>query len=74
MKIIIILIACPLFLVSLAAHLYVKVRMRPGDDLDEYYHEFEEQHPGYARYTKWSQITFTGAVIGALVLFAVVII
>ncbi len=74
MKIILILIACPLFLISAAGHLYVKLRMRPGDDLDDYYHEFEEQHAGYARYTKWSQFTFTGAVIGALLLFAAVII
>ncbi len=63
-----------LFLISIAGHIYVKLRMRVGDELDEYYHEFEQQHPEYAKYTKWSQITFMAAVIGALLLFAAVII
>jgi hypothetical protein len=62
--------ACTLFLVSLAAHIYVRIRLRPKDpDLDDYYHEFEEQHPEYARYTKWLKITFTGLALGALLLF-----
>ena len=65
------IIAGPLFLVSLAGHLYVKVRLKPkeGSDLDDYYYEFEDQHPAYARYIKWSKITLTAAVIAALLLF-----
>ena len=65
------IIAGPLFLVSLAGYLYVKLRLRPkeGSDLDDYYYEFENQHPAYARYIKWSKITFTAAVIAALLLF-----
>lgn len=65
------IIAGPLFLVSLAGYVIVKIRLRPGEDsdLDQYYYEFEEQHPGYARYLRWSRITFTGAVIAALLLF-----
>jgi hypothetical protein len=68
------MIACPLFLISLIAHLYVRLRLRPKDDsdLDEYYHEFEHQHPGYARYTKWSTITFAAAVVSMLLLFIAV--
>ena len=60
-----------LFLVSAAAHLYVRLRLRPRDDsdLDDYYHEFEDQHPQYARYTRWLQITLGGAVLGILLLF-----
>ncbi|MBE0536414.1 MAG: hypothetical protein IH624_12160 [Phycisphaerae bacterium] len=58
-----------LFLASIIAHLWVKLRMRPGFELDEYHFEFEDHHPGYARYEKWSRITFAGAVAGALVLF-----
>jgi len=60
-----------LFLASVAAHLYVRLRLRPGEDsdLDDYYHEFEDQHPGYARYTRWLQITLAGAAIGILLLF-----
>jgi len=60
-----------LFLGSLAAHVYARVRLRPRDDsdLDDYYHEFEDQHPGYARYTKWLRLTLAGAAAGVLLLF-----
>ena len=60
-----------LFLSSTAAHLYVRFRLRPGDDsdLDDYYHEFEDQHPGYARYDKWLRITMAGATSGVLLFF-----
>jgi len=70
------IISGPLFLISLAAHLYVKLRLRPKDnsDLDDYYHEFEDQHPGYARYTKWSRITFSAVVIAVLLLFIAAVI
>jgi hypothetical protein len=65
------IIAGPLFLISLAGYLYVKLRLKPkdGSDLDDYYYEFEDQHPAFARYIKWSKITFTAAVIAALLLF-----
>ncbi len=68
------IIAGPLFLISLAAHLFVKLRLRPKDnsDLDEYYHEFEDSHPELARYNKLSRLTFTAAVIAALLLFLAV--
>jgi hypothetical protein len=60
-----------LFLASAIAHLYVRVRLRPRDDsdLDNYYHEFEDQHPEYARYTRWLQITMGGAALGLLLTF-----
>ena len=64
------IIAGPLFLIALATHIYIKVRLRPKDlDLDEYYYEFEESHPVYARYLRWSSITFIIAVVAALLLF-----
>ena len=65
------IIAGPLFLISFAGYLYVKLSLKPkeGSDLDDYYYEFEDQHPGLAKYTKWSKITFTVAVIAALLLF-----
>jgi hypothetical protein len=71
MDIILYSIAGPLFLISLAAHLYVRLRLRPkgGSDLDDYYYEFEDRHPAYARYLKWSRITFSAAVIAMLLLF-----
>jgi len=65
------IIAGPLFLISAASYVYVRIYLRPKDDsdLDDYYYEFEEQHPVYARYIKWSRITFIGAVIAVLLLF-----
>jgi len=71
MKLILGLIAVPLFLVSVVAHVVVRWRLRPGfdSDLDDYYYEFEEEHPGYSRYLKWSRITFTGVIIAILMLF-----
>jgi len=69
------IVAGPLFLISIAAHSYVKLRLRPDDsDLDDYYHEFEDQQPGYATYAKWSRITFVGAVVGALLMFVAAVI
>ena len=67
--------AAPLFLISLAGYIYVKLRLKPDDfDLDDYYYEFEDQHPAFAKYTKWSRITFTAAVIAALLLFLALVI
>jgi len=76
MDIILYIISGPLFLISIAAHFYVRIRLRPKDDsdLDEYYYEFEDQHPAYAKYTKWSRITFSAAAIAALLLFIAMVI
>jgi len=65
------IIGVPLLLISSLAYLYVEKRMRPRADraAENYYYEFEEQSPEWARYTKWSRLTFAGACIGALLLF-----
>ena len=65
------LIAGPLFVVSFAGHVYVKIRLRPKEDsgLDEIYHEFESSHEGLCRYEKWSRITFLGVVVSMLLVF-----
>jgi hypothetical protein len=70
------IIAAPLFVISLAAHIYVKLRLNPkeGSDLDDYYYEFEDQHPGFAKYTKWSKITFTAVVVSMLLILIAAII
>lgn len=70
------IIAGPLFLISLVGYIIVKLCLRPKDnsDLDDYYYEFEDQQPGFAKYTKWSKITFTAAVIAALLLFLAAVI
>ena len=68
---IIYLISCPMFLLSLGAHLFVKLRLRPdkNSDLDDYYYEFEDQHPDMIRYAKWSKITFISTAFFALMMF-----
>ena len=70
------LIAGPLLLISVAANLYVRFRLYPKDDpdLDEYYHEFEHQHPAYARYTKYSRITFAGIAAAILLMLLAAVI
>jgi hypothetical protein len=70
------IIAGPLFLISIAAHFYVKLRLRPKEDPDsedDYYYEFEDQQPDVARYNKWSRITFAAATVSVLLLFVAVI-
>ena len=70
------IIAGPLFLLSIAAHFYVKIRLNPKEDsdLDDYYYEFEDQHPEYSKYLKWSRITFTGIAVSVLLLFIAVVV
>jgi hypothetical protein len=77
MRTILTIIAGPLFLISIAAHFYVKLRLRPKEDtdsLDDYYYEFEDQQPDLARYLMWSRLTFAAAAIGALLLFVAAVI
>jgi hypothetical protein len=75
MKIILLSIGGLLFVVSIAAHIYVKLKLRPGQDsgFDDVYWEFEDTHPGFAKYSRLSRITFIGMVAGALLLFLAVI-
>ena len=71
------IIAGSLFLISIAAHFYVKLRLRPKENLDsrdDYYYEFEEQQPDVARYIKWSRLTFAAAAVGVLLLFIAAVI
>lgn len=71
MKILLYMIGAPLFLLSLFAYLGIFFFMRPriDSDIDEYYFELEEHHPGFQKYHKWSRITFTLAATGALMMF-----
>ena len=76
MDVVLYIIAGPLFLISIAAHLYVKLRLRPKENsgLEDYYHEFEYQQPDFVRYEQWSRITFIAAAVGALLLFIAAVI
>jgi type IV secretory pathway VirB3-like protein len=71
---IIYIIAAPIFLLALGTHIYVKLRFRIGkdSDFDDYYHEFEDSHPQFEQYRKWTQASFTVAAIAALLLFIAV--
>ena len=70
------IIAGPLFVISITGYIIVKLRLQPKDDsdLDDYYYEFEQEHPAYAKYMKWSRITFTAACLAALLLFIAAVI
>jgi len=71
MKVFLLLVGSLLFIVSFAAHIYVKLKISPkqDSDFDEIYWEFEDTHPGFARYSRLSQIAFAGMVFGAILLF-----
>ena len=64
-----------IFLASAAAQVYVRLRLRPADDsdLDDVYHEFEDQDPEYARYTRWLSLANGGIALGMLLLFVGVV-
>ena len=64
------IIGGPLFLISAAAHIYIKVAMRPRpkNDLEEFY--YEEFHEGKDKYSKLTKLTFAGAILGMLLIFA----
>ena len=75
MDVLICIIAGVLFVVSAGAYLYVRIRLQPKDsDLDDWYYEFEEQHPEYAKYLRWSRITFTAVIISMLLMFVALVI
>ena len=47
-----------LLLGSIAGYFYVRIRLKPRDpDLDDYYYEFEDEHPEVALYNKWLSLT-----------------
>jgi hypothetical protein len=76
MKPILYIIAGPMFVVSFGLYLYLsrKLKKQYDPDLDDYYHEVEDQHPALAKYNKWTKITFAIAVFSALLLFIAAII
>lgn len=69
-------VAGPLFLISIAAHFYVRLKLRPKEDpeLEDVYYEFEDEQPDVARYARWSKITFAAAALAVLLLFIATVI
>jgi len=65
------LLAGPLFLMSIGAYVYVQLRLKPdNNELEDYFWEVEDKHPGLARYNRWSRITLAATAVSALLLFA----
>jgi hypothetical protein len=75
-KLLVLAAGAGLFIFGLCAHIWVKIKLRPGErsSLENFHWEFEERHPDLARYNKWSQLTFTAAALGALLVFAGILI
>ena len=69
MRIGLVVIGAPLFVVAMLGYIYARLFLRVRDDLDHVYHEFEEQHEGYARFLKWERICLTMGSLAALLLF-----
>ena len=76
MKLILYIIAWPMFIVSFGSYLYLsrKLKKEYDHDLDDYYYEVEDRHPGLIKYNKWSKITFAVAVLSTLLLFLAAVI
>jgi hypothetical protein len=74
-RVLALLIAGPLFLVSLGAYIYVQIRLKPdSEELEDYFWEVEDRHPQLARYNRWSRITLGVSAVSAMVLFIAVFI
>ncbi len=67
---VIIIISGLLFVVSLVAYIIIRATMKPRvEDLDDYYYEFEDQHPKVVRYESYKRVVITLAAIATLLLF-----
>ncbi|MCF7973284.1 MAG: hypothetical protein K9N55_05685 [Phycisphaerae bacterium] len=59
-----------MFLIAVAAHVFVRVRMKSErGDFDEVYYEFEETDPAYRAYMTWYKWTLWVASASLLLLF-----
>ena len=76
MKSILYIIAGPMFIVSFGSYLYLsrKLKKEYDPDLDDYYYEVEDRHPGLIKYNKWLKITFALAALSVLLLFLATVI
>ncbi len=57
-------------MVSSVAYIVVRATMKPRiEDLDDYYYEFEDQHPKVVKYEFYKRITVALIAIAMLLLF-----
>lgn len=68
-RILLLLIGCPMFLISSAGYFFIRIKLKPQELPDDYYHEFEDRRPDIARYDRWSSIALTAAIISMLMVF-----
>lgn len=63
------------FLAAIAIFIYMRLAFRDKHnwDTDDYYYEFEEQHPQYAAYLRWSHILKATITIGMLFTFLAIV-
>ena len=69
MRIGLVMIGAPLFVIAMVCYFYMRLFLRVRDDLGDVYHEFEEQHEDYARYLRWEKTCLSMACLAALLLF-----
>ena len=73
LKILLILIAGPLFLIGVIGHIVVRLKLRPGNrEMEESYYEFEDRHPAFRRYEFWSRLMIALIAASMLMLFLVI--
>ena len=68
-RIILLISGCLGFIASVAYYLYVKVKLRPRDELDDYYYEFEENCPALRDYEQKLSLAITTAAVSMLAIF-----
>ena len=64
------IIAGPLFLISLVCYLYLRIFLKPKYEIDiDDYSGFEDKHPVFAKYEKWSRFVLAAMSVAMLLLF-----
>lgn len=67
------IIAAPLFIISISAYAYIEIRLKKKVKLDDIYYEFQQEHPVYKHYEKWSRFFLALASLSVLILFIIYI-
>ena len=73
-KILLLFIGVFLFLGGIFFYIYIRIKLKPmlSKDLEDYYYEFEDQHPGLQKYDKLSNLAKMTSVMGVIFLFIVI--
>jgi hypothetical protein len=75
-KLILLFIGVLLLLGGFISFIYIRINLKPNyiKNLDDYYYEFEDQHPGLQKYDRLSSLAKITIAIGVLFLFIVFVI